>query len=244
MTIAAARGVGVITAGENHLVMVPKNYVPNGTRPGILFAHGYGAVETVALDRGGWPTQAALIAEIASHWPVLSCTYGGDQFGNDIAQARMTAAKTYLQGPLGAKAGKIGIIGISMGGGLMMAWARANPTLVSCMVGLIPLSDLNDVFVNNRTGTGTAGVNAAYGGAYDDNVQGPTHNPTKFASQLAGIPTQIWYATDDTVVIPSTVVPVGTAIGAEMHTLTGGHLDGSFAGIDTQVVLDFLSAHL
>jgi pimeloyl-ACP methyl ester carboxylesterase len=175
---------------------------------------------------------------------MMAAKFGGDLWGSNTNITDIEAARTYFNTKYGAlTSSKVAVIGGSMGGAAAMAWARANPTKCACLVLMLPVCDLNDMVVNNRLGL-AASINAAYGGAYNNGTDGPNHSPVQFAAQLSGIPTQIWYATDDIVVIPSTVQTVIAAHGsAEVHTITGNHTDAAFANINAQAIIDFLKAH-
>lgn len=244
-------GTGYSTddAREAYAFMRQKDFNANGTVPGVLFHHGASTPYGTAYKAADWasqPATARLIMDIADRYPLLSGDYGYQQdlYCNDTDLLRLSSARTFLINQ-GAKNGKVALLGGSMGGGASMAWARANPTLVSCMVLFIPMCSINDIVVNNRLGL-TAAVNAAYGGAYNDAVHGPTHSPVHFADQLAGIPTQIWYALDDAATLPQFTEEVAAAIGAsaEVHAIAvGGHGDTTVAQIPRDAVTEFLRLH-
>lgn len=227
--------------GEQNLALSPKAYPRDGSVRGVIYCHGALSTETQVIGTT-FPNTAAIVAAIANIYPTIACRLAGDSWANDAAIAKVALAKTYLQGTLGAKSGKVVLVGGSMGGALAMAYARANPTLVQALLLLEPVSDLQDIVTNDR-GSLASSVNAAYSGGYSNATYGATHNPTTFASSLAGIPVQTWYATDDTTVIPATVTGVMTAIGSvDLHTLTGGHADAALAGVPVASVLSFLAA--
>lgn len=243
MSVCTTWAADVIGA-EPHLAMLPKAYKANGTVPGIIYCHGSGSSEAQPLDQVNFPTLTALLRNIGENYPIVSSLLGGNAWANDTALTRIGQVRTYLQGPLGAKAGKVILIGGSMGGATAYAWARANPTLVSCLVQLQPVSDIQDIVANNRQGL-AAQVNAAYGGAYSNATHGPTHNPESFKAQLAGLRAQVWYSTEDTTVIPATVTSVTTAIGAtaDPRPIPGTHSDAGIAGIDINAVLQHLASY-
>jgi hypothetical protein len=218
---------------------------PGGDKPPIIVLHGATQTPAQFVDLGTYPNLTQLaFALAAAGYPLIAPLMGGNTWGNDAALGFITEARAYAIAQ-GAKTGRSVVLGGSMGGGAAYAWARANPTLVACLVQLEPVSDLNDFVVNNRGGL-AASVNAAYGGAYNNGTHGPTHNPESFKASLAGVPTQVWYATDDTIVLPATVTSVTTAIGgsADLHTLTGGHTDTALGGVNAATVLSFIAAHV
>lgn len=231
--------------GESNLALLPKNYIADGTKRGIIFCHGAGVTELYAIDQSS-PNMAALLrAIVAVGYPVLAPLCAGNNWANDSGIARVSLAKTYLQGTLGAKSGKVILIGNSMGGCLSYAWARANLTSVACIVGILPVSDLNDIVTNNRGGLG-AQATAAYSGGYSEATYGATHNPVDFAGQLSGLPIQAWSASDDTIVVPSTVAAFAAGVGSSVethNTLTGGHSDATYGAIPPASVAAFLATH-
>lgn len=231
--------------GESNLALLPKGYLRDGTRRGIVFCHGAGVTELYAIDQSS-PNMAALLRAIVdAGYPVLASLCAGNNWGNDGGIAKVSAARTYLQGTLGAKSGKVILIGNSMGGCLSYAWARANLTSVACIVGILPVSDLNDIVTNNRGGLG-AEASGAYSGGYSEATYGATHNPVNFAAQLSGLPIQAWSASDDTIVVPSTVTAFAAGVGSSVethNTLTGGHSDSTYGQISAATVLTFLAAH-
>lgn len=229
--------------GEANLSFLRKADPRDGTKRGVIVCHGATAVETRFID-GVAPQQQRIVQAIAeAGYPCLAHRQVGDAWGNDAAIAKVALAKTFLQGTLGAKSGKIFLLGGSMGALLAMAYARANPTLVQGLILFLPVSDLQDIVTNNR-GALAASANAAYSGGYSNATYGATHNPTTFAATLSGIPVQTFYATDDTTVIPSTVTGVMTAIGGvDLHTVTGGHADAAMSGVASSTIVSFLNAN-
>lgn len=234
-------GYSVGTPGDSFLWITPR-LGADGTKPLVVMLHGATGNPSVFLDSQNWANQFNKLVKpiIEADYPLIAPMMGGDKWGNDVALGLITDAVTYGQ-THGAKPGKVIIVGGSMGGGASYAWCRANLAQVEAMVGVIPVSDLNDFVVNNRDNL-AASVNAAYGGAYSDATYGAIHNPKIFVSQLAGLRLQVWYATDDPVVIPATVTAVTDAIpGADVHAVTGGHSDVTFGKIDSTVLLNFLA---
>lgn len=240
-------GLDAYHAGEAHVAVIPKGYRYDGTVRGVLFCHSRGGDAT----QGFLPTAStyAVIQAVArAGFPVLTTDLGGtDTWGNDTAIARLTEAKTYLQGAAwNAKAGTVLLLGQSMGALAMLNWARQNLASVAAAVGLVPVSDLNDVYANNRGGF-AAGIDTAYGGSYVDSTQKALHNPAYFATlgDLAGLNYQAHYGSSDTIVIPSTVTGLVSAIGGTASAVNVGAYDHSTTldHINTATLTAFLAAH-
>lgn len=236
-------GVGRVTAGESDVVMRPK--VRQGSKPGVLYVHGAEADVGGALTWMTIATRAKLINAIAdAGYTMLSCDLGGvATWGNDTAIARMTAAKDYLLTLQDVSAGPIILVGQSMGGQNALVWAAANPSLVKCIIGAIPVINIQDV----RDRVYTASVDAAYSGGYSDATYGAAHNPYVIAGNggLNGIPMQLWYGDSDTTCLPQYTQDMATrANEVELHQLSGGHAEATVAQVDPSVVLNYIAAIL
>lgn len=205
-----------------HEATIESIYRPVAKKTGILFCHGAGGTGEQALTAQFAPMLYALSDAgypVLSHQLVSSGTWG-----NDASMQAVSTARNYLVSQMGAKPGKVFLIGASMGGLTALTWALQNPQLVAGIVGLVPVSDVNDMVVNNRQGLAAA-INAAFSGGWSQAVYGPTRNPITFAGNLINIPSKLYAAASDTTVIPSTVSQMATGMGSAttFDTLTGAH---------------------
>lgn len=244
MTTWARTSLGTVSTGELATTILPKYPKAPGTMPGVIYLHGNTGTAVEPLD----PAFLALVAPIADiGHPVLSGDWGGPSaWANDTALARVTAGRTYLQASMGAKAGKVILVGTSMGGLTALAWAAANTTLVACVVAFLPVCDVSDVVTNNRASL-AAVVNAAYSGGWSQATYGATHNPVTMAAagKYAGLPMRLFYGTTDAIVLPSTITTLAASTGASTvaTSIPGGHASATLAGIDPATVLTFVQAH-
>jgi pimeloyl-ACP methyl ester carboxylesterase len=233
-TIALGTGYSAAAPSEQQAYRTRAGYKGDGTKTGIICCHsGGGAAATTPYPSTNlstaFPRLQMWLADCG--WPVVTPDLGGDPCCNDTGSARVEEARTWLQAaPQSAKAGKVILLGWSEGGGIAMKYALDHPGSVAAMVLLQPLSDLQDVVTNNRGGFASL-LNAAYPGGYSDGVYGAAHNPKLFAPTLAasGIPAYVAYASDDPVVVPSSVQSVITGLGATVTpglVSTGGHGEG------------------
>lgn len=241
-------GTGRYAASENDVFLAEPAGWAGGVR-GALYFHVAGATASTFMD-STLTGELHLIAAIAKQYPVLSIDAGGQSWGNATALARAADGQTRLQGtpitpngPYGAKAGKIILIGSSMGAQLALNYAKANPTLVACVVGIIPVVDVQDIVTNNRAGL-AASVNAAYGGAYSNATYGATYNPAVYAASY-NIPTQLWYASDDTTTIASAVTAFAAAAQNVTATSVGalGHTSAAVEAVPRASVLSFIAKY-
>jgi hypothetical protein len=243
--VTSSRRSGAVVASVEHLLMVPSGWTGDGTKMGVVYAHGAGGTCKQMVDG---VSQAALrgilLAVVQAGYPVLSVTTG-DTWGNDTAMTRMDAAKTYLQSTVGAKTGAVGLIGGSMGGCNALNWAKRNLASIACAVGLVPVSDVSDIHTNNR-GSLASSINAAYSGGWSEETYGAARNPVTFAAagDLAGLDYLAFGGTSDTICLPATVEAVCTSIGvtATYTELSGNH-NSALGNADPQDVVDFLDLH-
>jgi pimeloyl-ACP methyl ester carboxylesterase len=139
-----------------------------------------------------------------------------------------------------AKTDKCLLVGGSMGGLMAVNWAYRNPTKVAAVALIIPVLDLEDVYTNNRGGLASQ-ITAAYGGAPDY----ATRSPIQLASGLAGIPTKVWYATDDPVTPNiATNTTFAGSVGVSASTRLMGAVGHTFSAVDADEVMTFLAPYI
>ncbi len=233
-------GVSNVHSGEADMRILPKYPGAAGSQVGILFCHSAGSTAIEPTT----PNWAAFILPLATAGhPILATDLGGTTtWGNDTVVSRITEAKAYLHSAMGAKTGKIVLVGMSMGGLAAMVWAAQNPTLVAAFVGVAAVCDVTDIVTNNRAGT-AASVNSAYSGGWSQATYGAVHNPTTLAAagSLAAIPALIFTGTEDPLVIPATVdtlvshMPLGTRVPVVgQHTIP----------VPVDPIVEFVAAHV
>lgn len=236
--LTSSFGMGAVSTGEQYLAMRPK-LATAAPKVGILYCHASNGQAAEAQYFGGVHTIVAALVS-AGH-PVLACELGGaTTWGNDTSLARVTTARSYLQASMGARPGKVALLGLSMGGLTALAWAGANSALTAGVVGLIPVVNIADIHTSNRGGA-TATINAAYGGAYSDATLGATHNPQRMAAagKYAGIPIRTYYGDSDAICVPATQTAFASSSGAITTRLTGGHASSTIEQIDPAEIVTF-----
>lgn len=155
-----------------------------------------------------------------------------EYWGNSTIRTNMSTLRTNLQSGTFAS-GKVHLLGFSAGGTACLNWAKANPTLVQSICLVIPAVDIQDIYDNNRSGF-QASISAAYGGRPAD-----ADNPADNAASFVDFPIRIYYSTNDTICIASTITTFATATGAELismgavghfwsYTYWGGENAGEF----------------
>lgn len=236
-------GVGRYRASEGDTICLPHGNI-GATKRGVIFCHGNGQSGTLPVERTLIGQRPIVVAMANDGRAVIAADNGGlTPWANDTAMAAVTDAKTRLQSAaVGAPAGSVHLVGVSMGFAVACAWARANLTSVASLTGIIPVCDIEDIRANNRAGL--AGViNGAYGGAYSNVTHGPTKNPVLFGSQLVGKPIRIWNGDSDTVCTPATSNAFVAASGATQIIMAGqGHTEEACAVPSLATLLAHLAA--
>lgn len=242
MAFTAASGLESTLLNEVVTVIKPK--YPNPALPGILYLHGNTGDSSEPLR----PELYALFNALTdAGYTILSSLWTGtSNWANESTILKINDGKTYLQNTLGAKAGKVIVIGSSAGAAAAMVWASRYPNAVACVVGMLPVSDLSDIVTNNRGGAAPS-VNSAYPGAWNDTVYGPTHNPLVIAQNggLNRVKMRLFNGDSDTTVIPSTVQALASAAEANtvLTSVPGGHAWATYAAINPADVLSFIKAN-
>lgn len=153
--------------------------------------------------------------------PCMCSDNGGTlTWGNPTAVDRYGEAWVSFYGK-GVSSSKVVLVGTSMGGleSLNGAWNRGSQThgvnissLVKAIVLILPVLDLQDIIDNNRSGFASS-IIAAHGGTPTYS----TYSPYVWAASLigaAGIPTLIYYASDDPICLAASTATFGAAINS------------------------------
>lgn len=231
-------------AAELAVTMLPTNWKADGTVPAVIFCHGYSQDETTPY-LSQLTGQVPLLNRLADKYPVVVGSQGSTAglWGNDTMMTFISNTRTVMQGAtVGAKAGKVILVGVSMGGLGILNWAKANPTLVAGVIIIIGVIDPEDIRANDRGGLAAA-LNTQYGGLYVDSTQKANKNPAYMATQGAytNIPIQIWYDTNDLIIPQSITTTFATNNGANTNIYSVGALGHTEAAVQA-VNLDTMMA--
>lgn len=221
-------------------VITDRMYKPDQKKRGVIFSHG--------LNGLGWhpvnfpdPVIDGMAARgHAVIAPDLSST---SHWGNDAAQTKITDAKNFLQGSMGAKAGGVLLWCGSMGTLAGLNYLRLNPANIAAIAVGLPAVDLADLHDNAvARGITAASIEGAYGGAAAYPGVRAAHNPAEHAAEYVAWKDRVklWRSNDDTTVIPSVVDAFGSASGIPVVNMgnVGGHV---FSATFTSAVCDFLT---
>jgi pimeloyl-ACP methyl ester carboxylesterase len=234
-------GVGRIIASQGDMVMVPKNWSGGHGQRGVLYVHGAGELASTSAN-------GTIAPSIATARPLLAQDLGvspqTDNWANATVMSSLTTGQAYLQGTaMQAKAGKILLMGGSMGALGALCWAAHNPTQVAGVFVVIPAIGMIDIWTNNRSSLRSS-INVAYGqasgnttsfwgnadsvytggAAINDGTIGGERDVytlgTTKPSLFTSFPIRMWYGGSDTTAIPANVTAFATAVngaGGNVH---------------------------
>lgn len=216
----------------------------DGSRHGVLFAHGSGDKSTFCLDRGyGLPALTHRIVD-AGHAGFSGDNAGPTTWGNQASIDAFNVGVAKLEAA-GAAPGKVAIVAASMGAAVAFNWAARNPSKVACLVAIIPVVNLTDIVSNNRMGWAPM-VSAAYG-SWSEAARGPAFNPATQAANglLAGIPMLLFYGTADAGCVPAQTMAFASNVGpsAQLVPMPFTHEVAAYNAVDHDMVVDFITSH-
>lgn len=229
-----ALSVGAVVASEYCFILKNRNYRADGSVMGFIYCPGksagginlIGSGFAYSLARRGYPVVCGDFGDTPTK---LNGGDGPGVWGNDAAVTKLGTYKTFLQGALGAKAGKIGLLYGSHGCALAYAYAAANPTHVQLIAGAIGTCDVEDIRANNRNSY-QASIEAAYTNNAGWQAARATHNPVEVAASLS-IPQLDYYAPDDAICVASTHAALLAAAGSNMTQVSLGAVGHTFTGL-------------
>lgn len=223
--------------GETMWTWAPSSTPPAGG-PLVLLSHGAG----IASDIFGSDTLNLFIGGTRSAWTLrigpqiaaagLTCvaidgggaatsgpTSGGYHWGSDAALDRMDA----VVAAYGAT--RVALVGASMGGYVSLRWACRHPDKVASMCLLFPLSDMGllwDGHPEHRT---------TIEAVWPDPHLAALNMTTR--PEITGIPTRMWWSSNDTTIDPSSFAALAARIGAPCDMTPDGHAGHGLASPDT-----------
>lgn len=240
---STAGGSGV--ANEGTLRITPKYPSPVPKYP-IQYVHGAGSDSTYCISPlGNQDTLTQMIA--AAGFEANSGDNGGpNTWGNTTAIAGVNAHFNQGQAWTSAKTGKVALVSGSMGGLNSMNWAAANKAKVSCIVSVIPVCNVDDIFQNDRGGYKWT-INAAYPGGWSQATYGANHNPITLSQtgKLSGIPMLFFYGLTDTLCLPTWPEQMAQQAGNNITLvpMPSGHDWDSYASVDQPRIVEFLKQY-
>lgn len=232
MSYIATAATGRATAAIRDAVVQPRL---RPYRNPVCYLHSSGTNGTEAL--GVLLTNiAAITRRLARAGFVVGAPTATGLWGNSTAATRLTAMETYLRSEFAAS-GDLVLIGSSHGAQWALSYAAAHPEDVAAVIGFIPVIDLAYVRDNNVGGL-RASIDTAWGVAHPTALPAGS-DPATLTDELAEVPIQLWYASDDAV--STNIAAFASATGAEMHNVGAlGHTDAAIAAVDSDAVAAFI----
>jgi dienelactone hydrolase len=229
-----------ISPGDADYLFLPRK-IRGSSKYGVLLLHGAGAPDQ--FIHPARPGSAEIPMRLAAVGiPCLAGTMSGDGFANPETVGDVGTAITYLSSAAGVPSTKVHIVGISMGGALGMKYAQTNPSKVASFTGIIPLCDINDIYVNNKGGL-QAAIGTAWGVTYPTALPAGANLYTNAAS-MASVPSRLYYSDADALITPSSVTTMGTAMGAQLvQEYDMGNVPGGISGLRWSALIEFLIAN-
>lgn len=237
--------IGTVSTGEQCVDMTPK-YAAGQQFPGVAFVHGAGSTADYCLQPEP-ANQAALTQKVGSRFPAISGDNGGLlTWGNSLSLSRLGLYVQRLANRPDTT-NEYALVSASMGGLVSFNFAAQAVKKPRAIVSVIPVINLNDIYLNNRDGYG-AGIGAAYGGSYNEAMHGTTNNPyaMRDMDKLKDIPMLLFYGLTDTLCRPEFTEEFAAADPGNriLVPLESGHDYTSYANVDHDMIVQFLEEHL
>lgn len=233
-----------IVAGVHDAVWRPR--VLQAGRPPIVYLHGSGSSIQLARhmnDPDSNPGQRRIFRRLAEEgYPAVAVSHP-DMWGNATLRTRVSAAIAYARSALGCVGPAI-LVGGSQGGGSALIYTYFNPTEVRAIVGILGVTDVQSIRSNPGLTNLAGDINAAWG--ITSNQALPTGaNPAVQTASYQGLPMQWWYATDDPIVLPSTITTFAAAVpSVELNSLGNlSHTAAATDAVNAEMVLAFVEAN-
>lgn len=195
---------GAYQAGEGQFLALPKNWRGDITARGIVVCHGRGgnAWQMVADPYTGHLARAC----VAAGYAYMSIDAGGTAaWGSPSAMTAVTNAADWLIANVGVRTNRVFVAGFSMGGLTALTWGRLNANRCAGIAAICPALDLTAL--RAASPTFASEMDAAYGSQAAALAAVPVYSPYAAAASsdaYAGLPTKLWYASDDTVALTAT----------------------------------------
>lgn len=204
-------GRGIYAASENHALINYRGAKRDGSRYGVIYCHSHNNDIGEALVPGYVEPLLSRLAELGVL--VVAATLGGaSAWGNSTAKARVADAATFLAAQ-GAKSGKVGLVGFSMGGPTACNYMRQDTSKVAGALLIDPAVNMNRLHDSDISG-GQAEIEAAYGGAAAWTAAKAASDPQTNAAAHAGPPMHCYWDTGDTIITDADVTNFVAGVGA------------------------------
>ncbi len=229
---------GRFTASVLDLSITPRHRV---ARPPVVYCHGVNGNAAQPVESTLPGALSVLRALSRRGYPIVAPTLNA-LWDNATGQARINDALTWARANLGASNAPAILVGTSHGGGSALHYAATNPTLVSCVVVMVPALDWQALRVSNVLNL-RASIDTAWGVVYPDALPVGA-NPAERTAALAGKPIQMWTASDDPV--SENHATFAAALGMKVTSYSVGalgHSEAAVIAVNPDTVAAFVQAN-
>lgn len=229
-------GVGRATASVVDSYAIGENFDPR--LPPVVF-HGGSFSDASQVVGNDLPSFQPIVRAILDAGFVIVGSTTQVSWGNSTAQNRTDDVLAWARTTFGASNRPAVMLGGSEGAVDALTYAYVNPAKVACVVGLIPLIDLQEAREQDIQGLrGT--IDTAWGVTYPAALpSGADPMTAGHQATLATIPIQLWYATDDAVSANITAFRNGT--GCDIRPVgPTGHSDTSIGNAWPTEIVKFI----
>lgn len=203
---------------ERVTIALPRLWQRDGSKPAIILCPGTDDDYRFAYDS---TIAQPLIKTLTDAGYPVACITPVTLWGNATARQWITDVRTYMQSlVVGARSGKIGLVGLSQGSLNVLSWAGNNAALAGGVTAYLPVTDLGFV---KTSGYGAA-LDAAYGGSYVEATHGANNNPITMANanRYAGVPIDLVYSSNDPLIPIGYPTAFKNAVGSNAVLRDGG----------------------
>lgn len=206
----------------------------------VMYLHGASATASEIVGSTATASIRLINEAIARAGFAVGAVTATQLWGNATSVARLTSGRDWIVDTHLAQDTPVALVGVSHGTAWAFAYAASNPSLVSAIVGILPIADVENVRDTDLGGF-RSDIDTAWGITYPTAL--PTAgNPLLNTATLAAIPMQLWYANDDP--YSTGIADFATSVGAELRDVGAlGHTDAAIAAVPIPDVVAFVAAN-
>lgn len=236
-------------AHGTHYLLRPKSSTAS-SGIGVIWAPGGATSAYNVLSRNTASAETNMIRLFGEIFTTHIGDLSGNHFGTSVGIAAMDQAHADLIAT-GCNQ-KVAIVGVSLGHILAASWAAANPSKTKCVIGIVPVSNLQGLRDENPSGIFRPAIDGAWGVTYPDplpvgnGASDTAHAETlDKASVLAtnNIPWRGWAGDADTIININHVRSFASnySNSSALTEVPGGQHDDSTVGtIDTDELISWI----
>ena len=210
--------------------------------PLVVLCHGAGGTGLGFQTDSGSAALINRLADAGFHALAPRLT-GTHTWGNDASTDALDASVTYAQTSLGAAAGKVFLVGASMGNITAWNYYRRFPSKVTGIAAVAGAANLAYHASGNDAATGKyqTEVWAAYTNQAGYEAAAATHDPLLFAAGLADLPFRAWHDSTDPVAPLTHIQSLAAAVGGDVVQVGSTGVHDAWYGLDFMDLLGFIA---